>query len=533
MKHAHLWMMIALTTAIFVVGCKKKQEGDKTGKEAEATAPVEGAVDVELFVMSKCPYGVMAMDAITPAIEKLGGAANLKLEFIGQKKEDGSLDSMHGADEVEGNLVEICAAAQGTPKLLKFLACYNKEWRQIPKGWEACAKEGGLDEAKLKSCKEGEEGKKLLAASYDRAQKAGAMGSPTIKLKGEAYKGGRKADDFLRGICGAFGDKGKPKACSEIPEPVKVNVIAITDARCKACEADKIIESLKQVFVGLQPRILDWSDEEAKTIAKEANVTMLPAILFDETVDKDKEGSEHMARWLTPAGKYKSLRVPAEFDPTAEICDNKTDDTGDGKVDCDDETCKENLLCREEKKAQLDVFVMSQCPYGVMGLDAMKEVLGAFGKEMNFNVHFIADENDQGLQSMHGQPEVDEDIRQICALKHYPKEYKYMDYIWCRNKNIRSEDWKSCATDGISASVIEKCFTSGEGKKLLSDDLKVAKSLKIGGSPTWMVNNRTTFNGVAPADIQKNFCEKNPDLEGCKKEMAAAPAAAPQGSCGN
>ena len=34
-----------------------------------------------------------------------------------------------------------------------------------------------------------------------------------------------------------------------------------------------------------------------------------------------------------------------------------------------------SLLCREEKKNALDVFVMSQCPYGVLGLDAMKEVL--------------------------------------------------------------------------------------------------------------------------------------------------------------
>lgn len=534
MRHLQMWTVLALVTAVSMSGCQKKQKGDKTYKETQAqtAAGAVDPVDMELFVMSKCPYGVMAMDSAVPAVEKLEGAVNLKLEFIGGKKEDGSLTSMHGPEEVEGNLIEICAAAQGTPKLLKFLSCFNKNWRQIPKGWEACAEKAGLDKAKLKTCKEGEEGKKLLADSFDRAQKAQASGSPTVKIKGELYRGARKTNDFLRAICGAFGEKGKPAACSDIPEPAKVNVIAITDSRCKACEADKIVDSLKQVFAGLQPRILDWSDAEAKAIAKEANIKLLPAVLFDETIDKDKDGATHMAKWLMPAGKYKSLRVPAEFDPTAEICDNKVDDTGNGKVDCDDDTCKKNLLCREDKPGHLDVFVMSQCPYGVMGLDAMKDVLDAFGKEMTFGVHFIAEENEKGLQSMHGQAEVDEDIREICAVKHYFKNNKYMDYIWCRNKDIRSTDWKSCAKDGIDAAVIEKCSTSEEGKKLLSEDIKIAKSLKIGGSPTWLVNNRSTFNGIAAADIQKKFCEKNPSLSGCKKQLAAAPASAPQGSCG-
>jgi hypothetical protein len=254
-------------------------------------------------------------------------------------------------------------------------------------------------------------------------------------------------------------------------------------------------------------------------------------------MDKDKEGSAHMARWLTPAGKYKSLRVPADFDPTAEICDNKIDDTNDGKIDCDDPTCKENVLCREDKPGRLDVFVMSQCPYGVMGLNAMKDVLDAFGKEMTFGVHYIADVDDKGaITSMHGQGEVDEDIRELCAIKNYAKDNKFMTYILCRNQDIRSADWKACAKDGIKADVIEKCSTSDEGKKLLMEDMKIAKSLKIGGSPTWLVNNRTTFNGVAAPDIQKNFCDKNSALEGCKKTIAApapgAAPAAPAGSCG-
>ena len=163
----------------------------------------------------------------------------------------------------------------------------------------------------------------------------------------------------------------------------------------------------------------------------------------------------------------------------------------------------------------------------------MKDVLDAFGKEITFNINYIAAESGDGsFNSLHGPAEVDENIRELCAIKHYPDNYKFMDYIWCRNKDIRSDDWKSCTGEnGIATDVIEKCVKN-EGKKLLSDNIKLANDLKIGGSPTWLVNNRTTFNAIAAKDIQKNLCDKNPNLGGCKKEMKDAPAEAPQGSCG-
>jgi hypothetical protein len=182
----------------------------------------------------------------------------------------------------------------------------------------------------------------------------------------------------------------------------------------------------------------------------------------------------------------------------------------------------------------LDVFVMSQCPYGVMGLDAMKDVLNAFGDELDFGVHYIAEETDNGFRSLHGQPEVDENIRELCAIKHYDKDQKYMEYIWCRNKDIRSDNWKSCTGgNGIDTAVIEKCSTGQEGKKLLAEDLKLAQSLKVGGSPTWLVNNRSTFGAISAKDIQKNVCEKNPEMKGCKVELKGPdPKGQPAGSCG-
>jgi len=54
--------------------------------------------------------------------------------------------------------------------------------------------------------------------------------------------------------------------------------------------------------------------------------------------------------------------------------------TGNGKVDCEDESCQGKKVCRAEEKGKVDLFVMSNCPYGVRTVDAMKEVIENFKK---------------------------------------------------------------------------------------------------------------------------------------------------------
>jgi hypothetical protein len=132
---------------------------------------------------------------------------------------------------------------------------------------------------------------------------------------------------------------------------------------------------------------------------------------------------------VKPVGQYKVM-AGGNWNPAC------ADDGG-----CQLEECKNTMACRPEEPNKLEVFVMSQCPCGVKGLDAMKEVLENFKKndaKIDFEIHFIGDGDAKtGLKAMHGQSEVDENIREICAIKHYPDNYKYMDYIWCRNKNIK------------------------------------------------------------------------------------------------
>ena len=519
--------LIAMALVASLSGCPKGKEGGKGEGPGKAQAVKAGAqmvsekAKVEFFLMSQCPFGLQVEKGIAPVLEKMGADIDFSLEFIGQIK-DGVLTSMHGQSEVDGNKVQLCAAKHNPGKYFEMILCMNKNMRAIPGNWQGCAQQQGLDVAKIKTCFEGVEGDSLLRASFEKAQKRRARGSPTMYIGGKPYRGPRSEVAFTRAICEAF-PKDKPKLCAELPEPVKVPVTIVTDKRCKKCRAQFWEGRMKSMFPGAVVTILDYADPEGKKLYGELNLKLLPAILFGKEVEK-ADNYARVRRFLTPVGDYLSFRSGAKFDPTKEICDNGIDDTGNGKIDCDDPDCKNNMICRKEIANKLDVFVMSQCPYGVRALDAMKEVLDNFESKIDFDVHFVGNIQGGKPTSMHGQPEVDENIREICAIKYYSKKYKYMDYILCRNKNIRSADWQACTGDnGISTAKIEKCFSSGEGEKLLLEDLEIALGLGFGASPTWLASNKFKFSGADAETIKKKMCQHNKGLPNCDKKLSGPP----------
>jgi predicted DsbA family dithiol-disulfide isomerase len=531
--------LVAGALSLAMGACEKRPVGPAGPVKAPAAGQSSGPerVRVDLFVMSLCPYGVQAENAFGPVVEKLGPALDLRVEFIAGE-EKGKLVSLHDEPEVKGDIAQLCAAKIAPDRSYRMILCQNKTPRQIPDNWEACAKEVGIDVESMRRCYTTVEGQDLLRASAKRAEAAKAEGSPTIRVAGKMYEGRRRGADLMRAICAEY-QGAKPAACGEVKPTSTVNVTLLSDTRCKPCgNIEKIVPQLKAVFPGLKHALVDYNTAEGKKLYQAAGVKLLPAVLFDSSLDADAEGKQELSQYLRPAGTYHQLMIGAKFDPTAEICDNGKDDNGDGKVDCADPQCKEQLICRGETKKRLDVFVMSQCPYGVRALDALKEVLKNFqGQGVSFGLHYIATATPAGIRSLHGQPEVDEDIRGVCAMKHYGANLKYMDYIWCRNPNIADPDWKPCAKNGIDAKVIETCATGPEGKKLLEENIKLAEALGVDASPSWMANNKFPFSGIDAETVKKQLCQRNAGLKGCDKTLSGPPAEGPGagggGSCGN
>jgi len=78
-------------------------EGDDAEQPTAPVAEVTNKTDkpeVELFVMSYCPYGTQMEKGILPAFDTLGDTVDAELKFVDY--------AMHGEKEVKENLRQYC-----------------------------------------------------------------------------------------------------------------------------------------------------------------------------------------------------------------------------------------------------------------------------------------------------------------------------------------------------------------------------------------------------------------------------------------
>jgi predicted DsbA family dithiol-disulfide isomerase len=487
--------------------------GPGRSEPAPKAGPPAAKVKVELFVMSQCPFCVQAEQLIADLRDRFGQAVEVRLEFIGEVR-GGQLTSLHGPSEVDGDKIQICAQQQAGAKALDLAICMNENQRTIPKGWDACAKRLGLDEAALSACARGEQGSQLLSASFALAERRGAQGSPSIFIDEVAYAGPRSEVGLARAVCAAFGDRPSP-VCAELPPLPKISMILFIDSRCADCQHEELGRQMAGLLPGLAVERVDYAAPGGPKRYRELGLRSLPAVLLDREVEKS-DSFDALARFLDRREDGYQLRLPPSWDPTREICDNGRDDTGDGKVDCQHPDCQGALACRPQAMGKLEVYVMSMCPYGTQALDAMRAVFGQLGEGLEFEVHYIASEQDGQFSALHGAPEVAENIRQLCARSLYPKDHRYLDYIWCRGPNIRSDAWRECAKgNGLDADKIAACSEGDAGRRLLRADIRLAREAGIGASPTWLVNNRHLFHGIDAVVVVEQYCKHNPGVAGC------------------
>jgi predicted DsbA family dithiol-disulfide isomerase len=268
------------------------------------------------------------------------------------------------------------------------------------------------------------------------------------------------------------------------PDP-EVNLIILNDRNCGVCDPTGIVDSLGTIL-NLKTTTFDYSSAEAKQMISDLEITELPAYLFDSSVLKATNYTL-LERFLVLNGDYYVLRTSG------------------------------NLMIGREKSSTptIDLFVMSQCPYGTMAEDNLEAVMDKYGDEITLNINFIATATGNNtFDSLHGQPEVDEDLRQVCAIAKYPD--KWFDFILCRNKDISSTNWQACAQEnGMDVSVIENCVDT-EAAQLLTENIKLAEDLQVGSSPTFLINNQLKFSGAMPSDaIEEILCKSDPKPASC------------------
>jgi protein-disulfide isomerase len=143
--------------------------------------------EVELFVMTHCPYGTQAEKGFIPVMKLLD--ADLKIRFVHY--------FMHEPEETE-TPIQICIREEQESKFLPYLECFLEDGDS-----DRCIAEVGIDEDKLQECID-ESADNYYDLDSGLSQEYGVRGSPTLVVNGQIISSGRSPSAFLQTVCSAF-----------------------------------------------------------------------------------------------------------------------------------------------------------------------------------------------------------------------------------------------------------------------------------------------------------------------------------------
>jgi hypothetical protein len=174
---------------------------------------------VELYVMSFCPFGNQAEDGMGPAYNVLKDYADIKLRYIVDQDatDKTKYTALHGVQELNQNIRELCVAKYYPEKFWPFVAAVNKACtsENADTCWTAEANKVGLNVNEIKTCQTSE-GNAILATEYASTTAYGITGSPTLVINGVVTSSGRTPEDYKNTICSAFTESKKPAVCAQV-----------------------------------------------------------------------------------------------------------------------------------------------------------------------------------------------------------------------------------------------------------------------------------------------------------------------------
>ncbi len=175
--------------------------------------PKSDKPSMDMFVMSQCPFGVQAEDAMLEVVKLLGDKIEYNIHYIATDTGNGTFRSLHGQPEADEDIRQLCIKTKEPAKFHDYLTCLNADYRNAETAWEECATKAGIDVAAIKTCAEGDEGKQLLSTDSKIAESKRVGGSPTIEINGVSYQGARTPNALKTAMCSAFTEA--PAECGE------------------------------------------------------------------------------------------------------------------------------------------------------------------------------------------------------------------------------------------------------------------------------------------------------------------------------
>ena len=178
--------------------------------------------------------------------------------------------------------------------------------------------------------------------------------------------------------------------------------------------------------------------------------------------------------------------------------------------------------------AELDAYIVSQCPFGLQMQRALADVVNSVPSlTENIKVRYIGSISNGKVIAMHGDKEAQENFKQICIREEQAS--KYWSYVSCY---IKAGDTAGClASTGIDNSKLNSCMTDkNRGLAYAQKDFDLNTKYNIQGSPTLVLNNQVAsefdFGGRTSEALKTLVCYGfNNEPKDCAKSLNKTEAA--------
>ncbi len=169
-----------------------------------------------------------------------------------------------------------------------------------------------------------------------------------------------------------------------------------------------------------------------------------------------------------------------------------------------------------ESRPVYDLYIMSQCPYGIQALSSFVEFVKMF-KKIDWNIQFIGSvNNNTALSSLHGKEEMEDEQIWLSVKQNYPE--RWLEFLEQRSKSFIP-----------TASILQKMKIDMEkiqrwvalnGHKELASHYRRSSRLDIKASPTLLLNNTPLEMQITRDRLAKFQCDK---IDGSPAECRKLP----------
>ncbi|MDD3491555.1 MAG: hypothetical protein PHG13_01100 [Candidatus Pacebacteria bacterium] len=198
---------------LFPEGITMQEEEQEVAQTCEDLSKKEQPV-LKAFVVSYCPFGTQMLRILNEIVKNIPELSNyIKVAYMGEIQ-NGQIAAMHGDEEAEENLRQICIRDEQKDKYWQYIDCFLKEGEA-----QECLVSASVDTNALEQCMQDEfKGIKYAQGDFDDQDKYEVTGSPTLILNEENVSefdfGGRTAEAVKTVICCGFNTA--PEFCSQV-----------------------------------------------------------------------------------------------------------------------------------------------------------------------------------------------------------------------------------------------------------------------------------------------------------------------------